>query len=261
MNPSFFTSILNGYLPEPHASLLNGILFGIPLKTSPLFYLELKRVGLLHLVVLSGMNITIIGSLVAVLTSRFAQPLRIFLSIAMIIVFILFVGPAPPIVRAGIMGVLPLIAVLTGRKSTALINLLFSIILIAIFVPSWLPTLSFQLSVGATLGIILFLKQEGGHSFFHFIQQELRTSLSAQVFTAPLIFIAFKQISFISPVANILVSFLITPLMILGFLTSLLGSVNYFLGLPTAVICYGLLIYMVAVIHILSTLPYVFVQF
>lgn len=261
MNPSFFTSILNGYFPEPHASLLNGILFGIPLKTSPLFYLELKRVGLLHLVVLSGMNITIIGSLVAIITSPFHQSMRIGISVVSIIAFILFVGPAPPIVRAGIMGILPLIAVLTGRKSTALLNLLFSIILIALFVPSWLTTLSFQLSVGATLGIIIFLKQEGGNSFFHFLAQELRTSLSAQIFTVPLIFIAFKQISFISPLSNILVSFLITPLMIFGFLTSLLGSIHYVLGLPTAIICYGLLIYMVAVIHFLSTLPYVFVQF
>ena len=42
MNPSVFTSLINSYLPEPHSSLLNGIIFGIDIKTSKLFYEQLK---------------------------------------------------------------------------------------------------------------------------------------------------------------------------------------------------------------------------
>ena len=52
--PEIFTSIINSYLPEPQAGLLNGIIFGIPLKTSPVFYNQLRIVGLLHIFVLSA---------------------------------------------------------------------------------------------------------------------------------------------------------------------------------------------------------------
>jgi hypothetical protein len=48
---SIFTSVINSYLPEPHASLLNGILFGVSLKASKTFFEQLKIVGLLHIVV------------------------------------------------------------------------------------------------------------------------------------------------------------------------------------------------------------------
>ena len=93
------------------------------------------------------------------------------------------------------------------------------------------------------------------------VVKDLRTSLAAQIFTAPLIFIYFKQVSLISPLANLLVSPLVAPLMIFGFITSILGKIFWFLGLPTAYICYGLLTYMIAIIDVLSKVPYVFINF
>lgn len=258
MSPTIFTSLINSYLPDPQAALLNGIIFGIPLKSSKIFYQQLQVVGLLHLVVLSGMNITILGNIIAVLTRNFPKNISLLLSLAGIIAFTLFVGPQPPIVRAAIMGSLGLIATLYGRKKTALISLFVSVVCIAIIKPDWITTISMQLSVGATLGIILFGTGNANDSS---IVKDLRTSLSAQIFTAPLIFIYFKQVSLISPLANLLVSPLVAPLMIFGFVTSMLGKIYWFLGLPTAYICYGLLTYMIAVINILSKISGAFFQF
>lgn len=258
MNPSFFTSIINSYLPDPQAALLNGIIFGIPLKSLKIFYQQLQVVGLLHLVVLSGMNITILGNIIAVITRNFPKKTSLLLSLGGIVAFTLFVGPKPPIVRAAIMGSLGLIATLYGRKKTAFISLLVSVVCIAIIKPDWITTISMQLSVGATLGIILFGTGNANDSS---IIKDLRTSLAAQIFTAPLIFVYFKQVSLISPLANLLVSPLVAPLMIFGFITSILGKIYLFFGLPTAYICYGLLTYMIAVINILSKIPGVFFQF
>lgn len=258
MNPSFFTSLLNSYLPDPQAALLNGIIFGIPLKSSKIFYQQLQVVGLLHLVVLSGMNITILGSIIAIMTRNLPKKISLLLSLGGIVAFTLFVGPQPPIVRAAIMGSLGLIATLYGRKKTAFISLLVSVVCIAFIKPHWITTISMQLSVGATLGIILFGTGNPNDSS---IVKDLRTSLAAQIFTAPLIFFYFKQVSLISPIANLLVSPLVAPLMIFGFVTSILGKIYWLLGLPTAYICYGLLTYMIAVINILSKIPYVFINF
>ena len=247
--------ILSSYLPEPHASLISGILFGLPLKTSPIFYNELKRVGLLHLVVLSGSNITIVGNTVGALTGFLPKKASLFAGIISIVAFTVYVGPKPPIVRAAIMGSLALAATVYGKRNSALISLLIAVVGIAVLKSEWISTLSFQLSAAATLGIILF----GGNT--KGVAGELRTSLAAQVFTAPLIFFSFREISVISPVSTLLVSFLIAPLMIIGTLTTVAGYIHYSLGLIPGYILFALLQYMLTVIHILSRLPFSFFSF
>lgn len=267
LNPDIFTSVINSYLPEPHASLLNGILFGINLTNVKDFYEELKIVGLLHLVVLSGINITLLGSMIGLITKSFSKIFSVTITIVVIVLFILFVGAKPPIVRAGFMGVLTLVSIVYGRKAMALYLLLLSAIFIGIFWPDWLSTISFQLSYGATLGIILLgqakikkvsgiipkLKQE--------FLRELKTTVSAQVLTVPIIFFYFKQVSLISPIANILIAFTIPPLMVFGFLAAVLGKIHFIFGIIPAIICYGILSYIVWVVEFLSKLPFVYFSF
>lgn len=248
-------AVISSYLPEPHASLLNGIIFGIPFKSAPVFYQQLKTVGLLHLVVLSGSNIAILGSITAACTRFLPKRLSLLACITVIVLFTLFVGPQPPIVRAAIMGVLGLTATLFGKKASALISLLVCVLIVAFIKEKWLESLSFQLSVGATLGIVIFASGARG------IRGELRTSLAAQAFTAPLIFLAFREISLISPLSTLLVSFLVPPLMIFGFLTAVLGLVHHSLGVIPGLICFSLLQYMVITVRILSQIPFIYFRF
>ncbi len=256
-DPSVFTSVINSYLPEPHASLLNGILFGVNLKAGKIFYEQLKIVGLLHLVVLSGMNITILASIIGSLTQFLSKQVSVLITILAIILFILFVGFQAPIIRAGFMGILTFVAILYGRKNIALYGLFLSLIFIAVFWPRWLTTISLQLSYGATLGIILFGQTTSKNELW----RELKTSLAAQIFTVPIIFIYFKQISLIAPISNLLVAGLVPALMIFGFLTALLGKIHYLLGVIPSYICYGLLTYIVWVTETLSKLPFVYFRF
>ena len=156
ISPSVFTSVIDSYLPEPHASLLNGIIFGVNLKTTKEFYQQLKVVGLLHLVVLSGINITLLSSIISSSTKFLSKSLSTLITILLIISFVVFVGPQAPIIRATFMGLLTHVAIITGRKNFTLYALFLSLIFILIFWPEWLKTISLQLSYGATLGIILF---------------------------------------------------------------------------------------------------------
>lgn len=264
-SPSIFTSVINSYLPEPHASLLNGIIFGVNLKTDKIFFDQLKIVGLLHIVVLSGMNITLLSNIIGSMTSFFSKRISILITILTIILFIIFVGPQAPIIRAGIMGILTLVSIIYGRKSYALYSLLISIVVIAIVWPKWLSSISLHLSYGATLGMILFARnksrEKNSSPLIKEIKNEFRISLAAQIFTAPLIFWHFKQVSLISPVSNILTSFIIMPLMIFGFLTAILGKIHFLLGIIPAYVCYGLLSYMVFIIDSLSKIPFALLQF
>jgi competence protein ComEC len=266
ISPSIFTDVINGYLPEPHSSLLNGILFGTPIKGNYEFYQDLKAVGLVHIVVLSGMNITFLGAILAKMTSSLSKHVSILLSIFSIIIFVLFVGPQAPIVRAAIMGCLTFVSILLGKKSIALYSLITSGILIALFIPQWISTISFQLSFAATLGIILL----GGtrdtmiptkNTIVRYVRENLRITLAAQIFTTPIISFYFHQISYISPVSNILVAWMIEPLMIFGFVTSILGVIWEPLGRVFSYICYGLLVYFVTVVEFLAHIPYSYMQF
>lgn len=254
MNPSIFTSVINNYLPEPHASLLNGIIFGINLKTTKEFYQQLKIVGLLHIVVLSGINITMLAGIITNVTIFFGKRLSTLITILSLILFIIFVGPQAPVVRAGIMGILTLVAILFGKRNLVFYSMFLSILFIAIFFPNWLTSVSLYLSYGATVGIILF----GQTKSKNFIVRDLKTSLAAQIFTTPIIFLYFKQISLIAPFSNLLIAPIIAPLMVFGFLTAILGKISYLLGYIPAQICYGLLTYCIFVINLLAKLPFVY---
>lgn len=256
-SPSFFTNVINLYLPEPHSSLLNGIIFGVNLKTTKEFYQQLKMVGLLHLVVLSGINITLLASFVSSSTKFISKQLSTLITILTIILFVIFVGPQAPIIRAAFMGILTHVAIITGRKNYILYALFLSLFFVLIFWPDWLKTVSLQLSYGATLGIIIFGQSQSNN----YIWKNIKLSLAAQVFTVPIIFFYFKQISLISPLSNLLVAETVPTLMVFGFLTAILGKINFFLGLIPAYICYGLLSYIVWVIRTLSKIPYIFLQF
>ncbi|OGK25511.1 hypothetical protein A3A46_02735 [Candidatus Roizmanbacteria bacterium RIFCSPLOWO2_01_FULL_37_13] len=266
-NPSIFTSVINSYLPEPHASLLNGILFGVNLKTSKAFYEQLKVVGLLHIVVLSGMNITLLASTIVILTSFFGRFISSLLTVLTIIIFIVFVEAKAPIVRAGFMGILTLVALLYGRRNFVLYSLFLSVVFIFIFWPRWISSVSLQLSYGATIGIIMFCQTKKKYSDFwlmkvwYWILENLRLTLGAQAFTAPIIFLYFRQISLISPISNILIALTIPPLMIFGFLTAFLGKIHYLLGLIPAYICFGILNYIVFVIDTLAKVPFAMIKF
>mgnify|MGYP000302067966 CR=1 FL=1 len=267
MTPKIFTTVINQYLPEPHASLLNGVLFGIDLKTTKEFYEQLKIVGLLHLVVLSGINITLLASITAQVTHFFSKKISILITIFIIIFFVIFVGIKAPILRAAFMSILTFVAYYTGRKNYSLYALFLSFIFSLLIFPKWLRSISFQLSYAATLGIILFgekkIKKSKNNliNFYYQIKSDFKTSIAAQIFTAPIIFIYFKQISLISPIANITISFLIPFLMILGFLMAILGKINFYLGLPFAWVCYLILSYMVWVVETLSKIPRIFISF
>lgn len=257
ITPSTFTSVINSYLPEPHASLLNGIIFGINIKTTKEFYQQLKAVGLLHLVVLSGINITLLSSMISSSTKFLSKQWSTLITILTIILFVIFVCPQAPIIRAAFMGILTHVAIITGRKNYTLYALFLSFLFILIFWPEWLKTVSLQLSYGATLGIIFFGQTTSKNN----IIKNLRLTFASQIFTAPIIFIYFRQISIISPLSNLLVAETIPPLMVFGFLTAVLGKINYFLGLIPAYICYGLLSYLVWIIEALAKIPFAFLNF
>mgnify|MGYP001571136201 CR=1 FL=1 len=254
-----FTNVINTSLAEPYGSLLNGITFGKDVPSYTNLYLKFKRSGLLHIMVLSGSNIAMLGAMIGAFFGFVHKKIAVILTICFIAGFTISVGFEPPVVRAAIMGTISLLAIVFNRKATAIYSLVLTGIISLVFWPEWMTSVSFLLSYGATLGIILFGSSQSKPRWW--LPNELRISLAAQLLTTPIIFIYFKQISIISPLTNVLVSFIVGPLMLLGFCISLLGLIHPVLTIPFAFIAVGMLKYLLFVVNLSELLPYSFLSF
>ncbi|MCG2686137.1 ComEC/Rec2 family competence protein, partial [Candidatus Parcubacteria bacterium] len=86
-------------LPEPQASLLSGILLGIKRGTTSGFSQKLRDTGTIHVVVVSGYNITVLGGVLVSLTRFLGRRNSLLWSLAGIFLFALMVGAEPPVIR------------------------------------------------------------------------------------------------------------------------------------------------------------------
>lgn len=265
-----FVQIVNSYFPEPHASLLNGILFGIPLKTTRRFYEDLKTAGLLHMVVLSGMNISCIAGITGLFFHRFSKITLTLITILIIVFFTTLVDKQAPIIRATFCTLSTSVAIIAGKRRAAFYTLFLSYCFIAVLWPAWRFSLSTLLSYAATLGIILRTTGKDCYNEENrtlpgkirtYFKQEAWVSLRAYLFTTPFIYYYFKQISLVSVLSNLLISFTIAPLMILGFLTVVAGMFHRNLGLVPSFLCYGLLQYVIFVVTYVSKIPFAMIRF
>jgi competence protein ComEC len=223
-------------LPEPHASLLAGLLTGTRRGLSADLSDSFRRSGLTHIVAVSGYNVTIILTLCSsflfwVPIKKRLLPLALGAGL-----FALFVGAGAPVVRAAIMGTLGLIALSAGRVATTRLLILWTAFLMVLWNPIilWYDA-SFQLSFLAVLGLsevspwLKPLLRRVTETLA--IRESLTATLAAQIATLPLSVLLFHQFSLIAPVSNILVAPLIPFSMLLGFLATMLSYIWMPLGL------------------------------
>ncbi len=269
-------AIIHRLLPDPHAGLLAGMVFGVTSALSADLHDALVRTGTIHIVALSGMNISILTNVVLNLLIKFMRrPYACMLCALITIGFISFVGPSASVVRAGCMNILVMGSVIAGRKTWPVYSFILAVIGMLLLNPLWLADPSFQLSVGATLGILLFanpvqsvprifdptvepvpLGIQLWKGFRSGILADLRVTMAAQVFTIPIILFTFQRISLIAPLSNVMIGFVIPPITVLGLIMVGIGLVVPVLAVPFAWIIWILVTYLLFVIDLSSRLPF-----
>ncbi len=230
---------------------------------SSAFYEALRNTGVLHVIALSGMNISILIDIVAKATGFLGKRISGMAAIVFIFVFVIFVGPNPTIVRAAIMGSMSLLAILFGRRYWSMLALFLTSGLMLLVRPEWLNEISFQLSFLATLGIILankVVERENSprlsKQLIFIFKENLVVTASAQLFTFPVIAYHFERISLVSPIANLFIAWSIQPIMIFGMITAFLGWIWLPLGYIPAWITWVFLTYFVGVVEVMAELPF-----
>ena len=149
-------SNLNEVLPPQHAALMSGLLFGERAEFTDEFKDAMRKSGTTHIVALSGYNVAIIGiTLSAILAYIVGRRKAFYASLTAIPVFVIMTGAEASVVRAGIMGMILLLAERQSRLYSFRNAVVLTALVMLVVNPRLLVfDIAFQLSFAALLGIV-----------------------------------------------------------------------------------------------------------
>jgi competence protein ComEC len=188
------------------------------------FYDSLIETGTVHVVVASGYNVVVVGSVVLnLLVYLMRRQQATLLALIAMVGYGWLAGGEAPVVRAVIMGSLVFLARATGRQTESGWLLVVAGWLMLMVNPQLIESVSFQLSLAATAGLIWVepkiregMERVKSSWMRVMMETELSPTLAAQITTAPIIWWNFGRLSLISPVVNMLVLPLVPMMMGLG---------------------------------------------
>jgi ComEC/Rec2-related protein len=227
------SGILNSHVTAIGASgggLLTSMVLGgraasLPAQTVQTF----RNVGLSHILAASGFNLTVVIAMTYWLV-RLVYPLgqaANLISFLTMAIYIALAGPSPSLIRAALMCSLLLLGRLWQRRTAVSATLSGALLVTWLFSPLALSDVGLQLSYAATGGIIL-----GARQFSDWINRSpsilaekitaaVSLALVAQLSVLPIQAFYFCQTGILFVVSNLLVVPVVTPVTILGFVSSL----------------------------------------
>lgn len=229
-------SLFSQTLPSPSSSLLLGIIFGIKEQMPKDFSDNLRSTGVFHVIAASGMNVTLVAGFISSFFALFLKrQIAIALSILGIMFYAVLAGLEASIIRASIMGIIVFSAQIMGRQTLALNGLFFTGFIMLFIDPTLISDIGFQLSFGATAGI-LFIKK-------------VPTTIAAQLATLPILLANFGTYSIYSVLVNGLVLWTVQILMAIGGIGALVGLIFEPFGQLIIYFSYPLLIYFETIVN------------
>ncbi len=256
-----FVFNLERALGEPHAALASGLVVGEKAALGKDLLDDFRTVGLIHIVVLSGYNITVVGDALRRILSFLPRVWGISVGGIGIVLFGVLVGGGATVVRSCFMASIALSADLIRREYAVSRALIFAALLMLIQNPMiLLHDPSFQLSFLATLGLILFASPIEGRLGFipekFGIRGIVASTIATQITVSPYILYMMGQISIIGMVVNILVLPCIPVTMLAVFLTGVSGFVSVYISYCFGWFAHALLSYELLVVRYFARIPF-----
>lgn len=214
-------SAVRSRLSGEEGALLAGICLGDKNGVSDATMTAFRRTGMPHILVVSGLHLSVISAgvygLLRWLLSR--RRLAAALTMMIVVLFMALVGFTPSVVRAGVMCLTMLGGQLFTRRADGLNSMGFSLILLLAANPYSLLDVGLQLSFGAAGGVLCLTKplQERLYrlGLWKLVADGLAVTFAATLPIAPLLGYYFGEVSVVSPIANLLA---VTPASVaLGF--------------------------------------------
>ena len=188
----------------------------------------MSATGTSHLTAVSGANVAMVAGSLIFVTGALVGRLPASLSaIVGVWLYTLLVGAPPSALRAATMATIALAAHGLGRQSDAVAGLALAVAALLAWDPGLASDLGFQLSATATAGLIVLspaLERRLGW-LPGWLRGHVSVAIAAQIATLPLILGTFQRLSLVSLPANVLAAPTIVPIMGLGTLIALFGSI------------------------------------
>ena len=249
-----YPSILRGKLlnlvdtlfPEDVSAFAKALLLGDRSDLDYETYSDLQTAGIMHIVAVSGLHVTILFTLINILCLK-RRWLVALLGIPVLVIFSIVGGFSPSVIRACIMQVLIIVAMLFSREYDGPTELSFACLVMLLANPLVITSVSFQLSVGCMIGIFAFQPpihdwilekledkdREKWGRLKRWFAQSVSMTLSAMSLTTPLVAWYFGLVSLVGVLTNLLtlwvISFIFYGIMLvcaLGWFWPAIGSMT-----------------------------------
>lgn len=219
---AFITSAIDRNVPEPAGSLTLGIVNGDDSGMTESTTAAFRASGMSQITAVSGWNVAIVAGIVTLLLRRIAPArwMTVVAGLAIVWFYAFLVGMEPSVVRAAGMASVFLLAHWRGRPGDLLTALLMTTAAMVAVTPEIRFDIGFQLSVAATLGIVLLLEIGESRPWW---QSALAVPFVAELSVAPLLLHHLGTYSLVSPIANSVAAPLVEVVMG-GGLATLAGS-------------------------------------
>jgi competence protein ComEC len=257
--------------PSPESDLLAGILLGRDHGISEELQEAFRVTGTTHIIAISGFNMAVLAGLFSgIFTRILGRRWGVFTAVIGIVLYTILVGGSAAVVRAAIMGCLGVLGGMFGRRQNGLNSLGLAAFGMMLFNPNVLWDIGFQLSIAATLGLVLYaqpleewfvrlaerrMSQEKAQKIVGPVSEFFLFSMAAQVMTMPIIAYHFGNFSWLALLANPLILPPQSLVMILGGLTLLAGLILPGLGQVIVPIALPFVTYTIRMVEGVAKLP------
>ncbi|GIO14844.1 hypothetical protein J19TS2_43990 [Cohnella xylanilytica] len=217
------------------AGYMKGLVAGIQDDLDPAQFDSFSRLGLTHVIAVSGMHFGVFAFILLKLFAllRLTRERALELTIAAMPVYMLLTGASPSAIRACIMGMIALYMARRDKLKDGLHLLSASLIAMLAWDPLLIENVSFQLSFVVTAGLLLFAPIATRLMPVRppALRAALAVAVTAQAASFPLSVYYFHQFHLLSLPANlVLVPFISFVVMPLGMASAALGAVWHPLG-------------------------------
>ena len=216
-------------MPKQDAAAIFAMLFGGYQGIRPELLEAFTVTGIVHILSVSGSHITLMAG-TANIVGRFlhmSPRATAALATGVILFYSLLAGAIPPVIRSALMGILTLLALTAGRERDAQHILGLVALGLLLYSPLWLFDISFQLSFGATAGLLYLappLRESLRKKLPVFVADSLAVTIGAQLSVLPIIAWYFNVLSLSSLLANLVIAPIVEWIIVAGLLAGLLAS-------------------------------------
>ncbi len=249
---NWFANNVRTVLPEPEASLGVGFLVGQRRALPDELANALKIAGLMHIVVASGYNLTILVRIARRTFAKISKYLATAVSGLLVVGFIAITGMSPSMARAGLVTALSLAAWYYGRTIHPVVLLSLAMGSTTFINPSYVwGDIGWLLSFSSFAGVLLCAPLLQAYYFgarpAGLLRQVVGETVAAWLFTLPILLVIFGTMSNVAVLANLLIVPLIPFAMLATFIAGAAAVVVPALAPIIAFPAHALLSYMVQV--------------